>query len=150
MMHRARQTYLTEKILSADPLELVRLLYAAAVEAVAGARGCLARRDIAGRVTAVSKAVEILSELTWSLDHGPSPALSGKLAALYDYMQRRLLEANLRQRDEPLAEVLGLLQVLGEAWQSVAAAKTPPAPHPVWAPGLSYGEPEPALRGWSF
>jgi flagellin-specific chaperone FliS len=39
-------------------------------------------------------------------------------------MQRRLLEANFKQADEPLEEVLGLLAVLASAW----AADPEPAP----------------------
>jgi flagellar protein FliS len=150
MMQRARQTYLTEKILSADPLELVRLLYGGAIESVERARAGLAGGDIAGRARAVSKAVEIMSQLAWSLDHGSAPELSGKLAALYDYMQRRLLEGNFRQRDEPLAEVLGLLRTLAAAWQSVTLVSAPAKAATAWTPAVSCGGPELAVQGWSF
>ncbi len=150
MMHRARQAYLTEEVLSADPLELVRLLYGGAIEAVAAARARLSGGDIRGRARAVSKAVKILSALAWSLDHRPAPELSGKLAALYDYMQRRLLEANFRQVDEPLAEVLGLLGTLAEAWKQASATLAHAAARPTWTPPGSQGEPEAALHGWSF
>jgi flagellar protein FliS len=149
-MHRARQTYLTEKILSADPLELVRMLYGGAIEAVETARDRLAVGDIKGRAAAVSKAVAILSALAWSLNHGPAPALSAKLAALYDYMQRRLLEANFRQADEPLAEVLSLLQTLAHGWKNATVAPSPATPRLPWTAPLSRSEPEPALHGWSF
>ncbi len=150
MMMHGRQTYLTERVLSADPLELVGLLYGGAIESVERARAGLAGGDIAARARAVSKAVEILSQLAWSLDHRPAPELSGRLAALYDYMQRRLLEGNFRQRDEPLAEVLGLLRTLGAAWQSVSPASAPANAATAWTPAASHGGPELALQGWSF
>ena len=44
------------------------------------------------------------------------------LAGLYAYMQNRLLEANSKQTDAPLAEVESLLATLGEGW---ATAKLP-------------------------
>ena len=50
-----------------------------------------------------------------------APELSGRLRNLYLYMQQRLLDANMQQVDPPLAEVLGLLITLEEAWSGVAA-----------------------------
>jgi hypothetical protein len=37
-------------------------------------------------------------------------------------MQQRLVEANAKKSDAPLAEVLGLLSTLSEAWASVVEA----------------------------
>jgi len=42
--------------------------------------------------------------------------LARQLAEMYDYMERRLLAANQEQSDGPLAEVMGLLETLTEAW----------------------------------
>ena len=71
-------------------------------------------------------------------------------------MLRRLTEANFRQRDEPLAEVLSLLATLAEGWEGVRPApkqevEVEPASANRWNPGLG---PEPATTGaehaWSF
>jgi len=156
------EAYLAQRILSADPVELVRMLYAGASEAVETGRARLAAGDIRGRSAAISKAVEILAELAATLDHGRAPELSQSLAALYDYMQRRLLEANFQQADAPLAEVLGLVRTLAEAWSRVPASAPVPAAHgsaapappaaktawPVWNPAANSREA--ALHGWSF
>jgi hypothetical protein len=40
-------------------------------------------------------------------------------------MQRRLLDANSGQIDQPLAEVLSLLSTLAEAWSGVTAELSP-------------------------
>jgi len=149
MSMRALAAYRIEKILSADPLDLVRLLYGGAMEAVDTARRCLAARDIRGRSAAISKAIEILSELIVSLDRDRAPELSPRLAELYDYMQRRLLAANFEQVDAPLAKVFRLLETLAQAWNQVPAPAPPkPAPLPrAWNP---QAEPAPAAQGWSF
>jgi len=55
-----------------------------------------------------------LVQLFQALDHDRGGDLSHRLAALYDYMLRRLTEANFHQRDEPLAEVLNLLSTLAD------------------------------------
>jgi len=119
------------------------------MEAVDTARRCLAARDIRGRSAAISKAIEILSELIVSLDRDRAPELSPRLAELYDYMQRRLLAANFEQVEAPLAEVFRLLETLAQAWNQVPAPAPPkPAPLPrAWNP---QAEPAPAAQGWSF
>jgi flagellar protein FliS len=113
----AQSTYLEDKILNADPMELVCILYRAAKDAVASARTHLAASHIAEKGRQVSKALAILAELTASLDHAGGNTLSRSLAELYDYMQRRLLDASLRQRPEPLGEVESLLGTLLEGWE---------------------------------
>ncbi len=67
-----------------------------------------------------------LVELSVSLSAEEAPELSASLAALYAYMQKRLLDANLKQQDEPLAEVLGLLMTLAEAWEGIPDAESEP------------------------
>jgi flagellin-specific chaperone FliS len=74
--------------------------------------------------------------------------LGSNLIELYDYMQRRLIVANVEQSDPPLAEVAQLLATLLEGWMSCQAPTNPwlNAPPPLPA------EPTPdyAPRDWSF
>jgi len=125
MPQTAYDAYLESRIESADPVQLVRLLYQGALAAVSDARRYLASGDIAARSRAVSKAFEIVTELTTSLDRGRGGEIAVRLARLYDYVQRRLLDANARQQDEALAEVLGLLTTLAEAWQGIEDSGRP-------------------------
>lgn len=144
---RAQDTYLVEKILSADPVELVRMLYQAALDAVGEARRAIETRDIPARSAAISQAVGILTELAHSLDHEGAPEVSARLAGLYDYMQRCLLRANFEQADAPLAEVLRLLETLAEAWRATPSEGGPVAVPLAW----NAQSPEaPAAQGWSF
>jgi len=153
MAIRAHDTYVVDKILSADPVELVRMLYRAAIESVERARQRLEARDIPGRSASITKGVEILSELAQSLNHETAPELGQRLAELYDYMQRRLLAANIEQADAPLAEVLRLLQTLAEAWKGVPGLGekiSQPAASVTRNWNLPTAESETALHGWSF
>jgi len=111
--------YLETNVLGATPLELVRMLYAGALDAVRTARTCLANGQIAERARAVSKAVEIVAELNNSLDLSAGE-LPQHLARLYDYIQRRLLDGNFQQTDAPFAEAQGLLETVAEAWAQVS------------------------------
>ena len=122
MRHHVYSSYQESEILSADPLELVRLMYRGAGEAIARARQCVAVGDIAGRAKAINKALTIVTELTFSLDRQKGEELSRTLVELYNYIQRLLIDANCRQVDAPLAEAQGLMATLQEAWENCGPA----------------------------
>jgi flagellar protein FliS len=152
MSHTGRDAYLEGRILSADPLELVRILYHGCSDAVRDARRRLEEGDIAGRSRAITKAYEILAELLGSIDRERGGEIAGRLAQLYDYMQARLIEANCRQEDAPLAEVVSLLATLGEAWDGIAqpSPRSEPPSAGLWAQPAP-AEPEAAAsHAWSF
>jgi flagellar protein FliS len=111
--------YLESELHSADRVDLVRLMYRGAIEATSRARRNLANGQILERSRQITKAWDILGELTRSLDHMQGGDLSRALVELYVYMQKRLLEANAEQSDGPLAEVERLLSTLAEAWALV-------------------------------
>ena len=115
---------LDTKIFSATPMELVKLLYREGIEAVQDARCHLSRGEIMERGRSVSRAVAVLAELSGSLDHEKGGDLSTQLAAIYDYLQRTLLEANFRQADDGLAQAERLLKTLNEAWSAIEAPRS--------------------------
>jgi flagellar protein FliS len=128
------EKYLETEILNADPVKLVHMLYRGAIESVGAARRHLAAGAIRERAAQISRSWEILHELANSLDHQQGGEISQRLAALYAYMQGRLLEANAQQADAPLAEVEALLTTLSEAWQDVKQASPPPAAQTAYVP----------------
>jgi flagellar secretion chaperone FliS len=116
--------YLETEVFSADPVKLVCMLYRGAIEATGAARRHLKDRQIRERSHEIMRAVEILRELTRSLDP-QYEQISRPLGDLYTYMQARLLEANAKQIDPPLAEVEQLLSTLLEGWKSAVPAAPP-------------------------
>ncbi len=126
MWNNGHDAYLESRVLSADPIELVNMLYQGCMQAVREARLHLAEGRIAERSREITKACQIVIELAVSLDHERGGEISRRLALLYDYMHRRLLEANMRQSDEPLADVLGLLSTLSEGWEGIRTPESTP------------------------
>ena len=152
MRYNAMDAYLESRILSADPIELVNLLYQTCSGAVREARHHLESGEIAARSQSLTTASGILLELASSLDHEHGGAISQRLGQLYDYMLRRLTEANFQQSDAPLAEVLGLLSTLAEAWEGLKPQeKTAAISGSRWAQPLPHAAaPAYAAQGWSF
>jgi flagellar protein FliS len=132
-------SYRESEILSADPLKLVEILYRAAIESISDARSYLACGAIRDRSNAISKTCEILMELAQSVDLQRGGDIAKNLIDLYDYMQHRLLEANIQQLDKPLLEVSSLLRTLLEGWQNCVPTTTQPI-----------AEPEHSFRARSF
>ena len=120
MFGNAYQAYTEGTVYSNNPMQLITALYEAGISSVQEAQRCLASGDIMARSAAVTKGVNILSELLVSLNHEKGGDISQNLQRLYGYMQQRLLEAHMKKTAGPLAEVEGLLKTLLEAWYVVA------------------------------
>ena len=113
----------------ASPHQLVALLFDGALERIAEARGAIERIEqagddfVAGEVAtkgeAIGKAIAILDSLRVALDHEQGGELAGNLSGLYDYMTRRLLEANATKDVKMLTEVADLVKVIKAAWSQV-------------------------------
>jgi flagellar secretion chaperone FliS len=146
MLHNPYADSLETRISSATPLELVTILYDGAIEAVRAARGHLASGEIHLRSNAITKTVNILIELSRSLNMEAGGELSKRLAGLYDFMQRSLLDANFRQTDEQLATTERLLVSLREAWATLSHRTSPALP---FVPIVSETLNTPAGRSWS-
>jgi flagellar protein FliS len=116
------QAYVDNGVVGSDPLQLVVAMYETAILRTREARMCLESGDVWGRARSISKAVNILTELISSLNPEVGGDIGRNLDRLYHYMQRRLQEAHVTKKAEPLLEVEKLLTQLLEAWYKVAEA----------------------------
>ena len=105
---------------SASPHRLVQLMMERVIAKIAMARGHMDRANISEKGNLISSAISIISGLQVSLNHKTNSKLSENFDALYDYMMRRLLEANLNNDPLILMEVSGLMFELKEAWDAIA------------------------------
>ncbi len=103
-------------MLTAPPERLVVMLYDGALRFGEQAGGALQAKDYEKSYTMISKVQKILTEMTASLKHDVYPELCGKLAALYTFAYRKLIEANIDHKLEPLDEALEILKYQRETW----------------------------------
>lgn len=120
---RATQAYASvgaqSMVSAASPHRLIQLLMDGALDRLAIAKGHMQRRDVPQKVNAVSRTMSIIDGLRMSLDHNIDPAMSDNLENLYDYMNRRLLLANINNDIAGIDEVSSLLRELKEAWDAI-------------------------------
>ncbi len=105
----------------ADPHRLVQMLFEGALERVAVARGAMQGGNVPVKVERIARAIDILDGLRTHLDLEQGGEIAANLEELYDYMQRRLTEANLRNDVAMLDEVAGLLREVKAGWDGIPA-----------------------------
>jgi flagellar protein FliS len=103
----------------ATPHRLTAMLFDGALARINQAKGHVQRGELARQGELISAAMAIVAELAGSLNRDAAPQLADSLSALYDYIQRRLIEANRGQDLAPLDEAGRLLGTVAEAWQAI-------------------------------
>jgi len=106
----------------ADPHRLIQLLMNGGLERLAQARSALEQGDIPAKGLMIGKAISIIGALQAALDREQAPELCDNLDRLYDYMQRRLLQANMKNDPAILEEVRDLLQTVKSGWDELEPA----------------------------
>ena len=108
---------------TADPHQLVSLLFDALKQSLQRARGALERGDIAAKGMAIGKAVRLLEEgLKAGLNMEQGGELAQNLRGMYSYCVVRLTHANLRNDAAALAEVSSLIEPVADSWQHIKGA----------------------------
>ena len=113
-------------VAAADPHKLILMLYQGALLAIASAKNQILRQQISAKGSSITKAIKIIDEgLKACLDIKAGGEIAKNLGDLYDYMNQRLLIANLKNDTAILDEVSALLSELKGAWESISPAPTP-------------------------
>lgn len=126
------RTYRANSILTASPGQLVLMMYDGVLKALAIAEEAFKLPDTDfKRIETINqqllKAQAIISELQGTLNMEAGGDFAKTMYRLYDYHNRRLLEANLRKQVEPVMEVERLVRELRDAWAQMLAQQESPA-----------------------
>ena len=110
-------------VVSASPHKLIVMLFDGAMVSVNMALMHMRAGHIPAKGAAISKAIMIIdSGLRASLDKKVGGDIAEGLDALYEYMVKRLLMANLKNQPEVLEEVHRLLGELRGAWNAIGSS----------------------------
>ena len=107
-------------VMSASPHQLIVMLFDGAQSALVRARILMTQGDIPAKGAEISKAINIINNgLSAGIDIEKGGELAENLSALYDYMSRRLLHANLYNDEQAIDEVASLLENIADAWRQI-------------------------------
>jgi flagellar protein FliS len=116
------RSYKETQIKTATPGKLILMMYDGAIKNLNQALQDMNNEHL--RYDSISnsliKAQDIIAELMISLDFDRGGEIAKNLFGLYVFMNRRLLDGNIKKDKAPLEEVKTLLMELRGAWAEVA------------------------------
>jgi flagellar protein FliS len=114
-----RQIDLAAEVEQASPHRLVTMLFEGFLTHVAKAKYATQAGQFELKARNVDFAMDILVGLKGGLNNEASPELGERLFELYDYCERRLLDASARRDIEGFDEVDRLIRQIKEAWEAI-------------------------------
>lgn len=115
-MEGGAQVYLNTQVQTQRPEKLVLMLFDGALRFMCQGRKAMAERKYDKTSHYLGRAQEIVSELRVSLNPDAGP-IARNLESLYDFMHRRLIQANAEKDPGKVEEVYELLAGLRNAWE---------------------------------
>lgn len=132
MSHKSASTYakvgLETGVVASTPHQLIVMLFDGALVALRAGVSHMKAGEIQKKGMAISKAILIVENgLRASLDKNAGGQIAESLDALYEYMGRRMLFANVSNQPDVLEEVITLLTDLKTAWDAIGPQVNPVA-----------------------
>lgn len=111
------KAYQQNTVTTASPGELTLMLYNGCSKFIHQAIKAMENKNYQEKNKSIKKAQNIIHELMVTLDM--SYEISKNIMPLYDYMKRRLVEANIKNDQEILKEVDGMVIEFRDTWKQV-------------------------------
>lgn len=116
-MQNSYEKYQQNAVFTASPGELTLMLYNGCLKFIHLAKKAIAEKDVEAKHINISKTQNIISELIVTLDL--KYPVAKDMHKLYDYMNRRLIEANIKNDTKALDEVEELVIEFRDTWKEV-------------------------------
>jgi flagellar protein FliS len=113
------RNYRQTEVMTADPKRLVIMCYQGVIDNLKIAVKRHAEQQFEAKAKAIGKAEDFLNELMHSLDFERGGEIAKNLDSLYNYMIRRIIFAEANRTTAPLNEILGLMEELKDAWETI-------------------------------
>ncbi|WP_349408629.1 flagellar export chaperone FliS [Pseudalkalibacillus sp. SCS-8] len=117
MSLNAYQTYQQNSVGTASPGELTLMLYNGCLKFLKQAKAGMEAGQVEEKNLNLQKAQKIIQELMVTLN--PDVAVGNQMMQLYDYMNRRLIDANVKNEVAIVEEVEGLVMEFRDTWKQV-------------------------------
>lgn len=135
-MDANKSAYLREAVMTATPEQLQLMLYDGAIRFAMQGREALVRKDYEQVFEKLSRAQRIVLEMHGGLRFEVNPELCERMAALYMFIYRKLVDGNVHHDLAGVEDALKILRMERETWQLLCdrlareragEAATPPA-----------------------
>ncbi|KGP91392.1 flagellar biosynthesis protein FliS [Pontibacillus chungwhensis BH030062] len=117
MSTQAYQAYQNNSVETASPGELTLMLYNGSLKFMKLAKKGIEEENIELRNTNIQKAQKIVQELMVTMN--PDYSITQEVMPLYDYVNRRLMDANLKNDASILEEAFEIMTDFRDTWKEV-------------------------------
>ncbi|NQT38327.1 MAG: flagellar export chaperone FliS [Planctomycetes bacterium] len=115
----ARDQYLETEVMTATPQRLQVMLIDAALRSIEQTRYLWQQGDDEKGSEALIRAQRVVTELLGGLDKDKDPDLVKKVASIYLFLFRTLVDAHTQHSEQKLDEARRVLEIERETWQQV-------------------------------
>lgn len=118
-INQYRKVQSQSAVTDASPHMLIAMLFRGTLDNIAVARGAIERGQTALKGEKIGRAIDIVDNLRSSLDMAVGGEVAQNLKDLYDYIEGRLLFANMEDSTQALEEVANLVSEIAEGWNAM-------------------------------
>ncbi|MCL1044819.1 flagellar export chaperone FliS [Shewanella electrodiphila] len=114
-----RKVSIDSELAVASPHRIIQMMFDGALLRLAQSRYAIETQDLQGKGVAINKAIGIINGLNNSLNMDVKDSVAGNLSELYDFMLRRISEANMNNDVKAIDDVSGILRTIKEGWDAI-------------------------------
>jgi len=111
--------YKRNSVETAGKLDLVIMCYDKTIQFLRQAKTHLDGKEIEKKARKIQKALDIINELQRCLNFAEGGEIAKNLDAIYNYLQRRLIDGDIRNNPTVLEECVRILDELKDAWEKI-------------------------------
>ena len=126
----AKLTYRENAVRSATPIELVVILFDAALDDMRRAASAIQASDVEERAAAVRHAMLVLQQLQGTLDFDKGGQVARQFEQFYNLIRAKLLESQLRNSAELMQQQIQFMSEVRECWAEAERQLKPRSPAP--------------------
>ncbi len=115
-MSDAPKQYLRSAVMTATPEQLQLMLFDGAIKYATRGLDAIKARDLEATFNALDRAQQIVLQLQAGLRRDVNPQLVDQMSALYDFIYRRLVDANMKRDTQAVEDALRILRHQRETW----------------------------------
>ncbi|SDK06327.1 flagellar protein FliS [Ferrimonas sediminum] len=116
-----RQVSVDSQKAEASPHKVVQLLLGGSIDKLIQSKLAIETNQVAKKGELMGRSMEIITHLKASLDREQGGEIAANLASLYEYVLRRIAEANAGNDSGIVDEVVDLLKTVKEGWDAIPA-----------------------------
>jgi len=111
--------YLRDAVLTATAEQLQLMLYDGAIKFALQGRDALEDKNFERSCDRLTRAQDIVLEMFNGLNHDVNPELCSRMASLYMFIYRKLIDANVQHDLTALDDAVKILRMERQTWQMV-------------------------------